>query len=153
MAGRPSKFKRSVAEEICRRLALGESLVRICATDGMVDISTVFRWLDTKPEFRDMYARAREAQAEFYANQIIDIADETPITEQPDPDGGVTIRIDAAGVQRNKLRVDARKWVAAKLLPGSTTERMLNEVRGNLAVTLESLVCGSADGRLKSSRK
>jgi hypothetical protein len=144
MAGRPSKFKRSVAEEICRRLALGESLVKICATEGMVDISTVFRWLDKKPEFRDMYDLAREAQAEFYANQIIDISDETPITEQPDPDGGVTMKIDAAGVQRNKLRVDARKWVAAKLLPRKYGERMLNEVRGNLAVTLEALVCGVA---------
>jgi Bacteriophage Sf6, terminase small subunit-like len=142
MAGRPSKFKHSAAEEICRRLALGESLVKICATDEMVDISTVFRWLDKNDEFRDMYAHAREAHAELYANQIIDIADETPITEQPDPDGGVTLRIDSAGVQRNKLRVDARKWVAAKLLPRKYGERMLNEVRGKLAVTLEALVCG-----------
>ena len=117
MAGRPSKFSQRLAEKICIRLSLGESLVKICADTGMVDISTVFRWLDKHDAFRDMYAHAKECQAEFYAQQIIDIADESPITEQPDSDGGATHRIDAAGVQRNKLRVDARKWVAAKLLP------------------------------------
>jgi hypothetical protein len=71
----------------------------------------------------------------------ISTIDETPITEQPNPDGGVTIRIDAAGVQRNKLRVDARKWVAAKLLPRKYGERTMTEHSGT--VTLEQLVCGS----------
>jgi hypothetical protein len=145
MAGRPSKFSQRIAADICRRLALGESLVKICESPGMVDISTVFRWLDKNGEFRDMYAHAREAQAELYAIQIVDIADETPITEQPAPDGGVMLRIDSAGVQRNKLRVDARKWVAAKLLPRKYGERMLNEHSGRLSVTLESLVCGRDD--------
>ena len=40
-----------------------------------------------------------------------------PTCEVPDPDGGVSVRIDMAGIQRNKLRVDARKWVVCKLLP------------------------------------
>jgi hypothetical protein len=136
-----------MAEKICRRLALGDSLVKICETDGMVDISTVFRWLDKNDEFRDMYAHARECQAEFYAHQIVDIADETPITEQPDPDGGVTVRIDAAGVQRNKLRVDARKWVAAKLLPRKYGESIRTELSGR--VSLEDLVCASYDQALR----
>ena len=118
-------------------------MVKICTAEGMVDISTVFRWLAKHAEFRDMYAHARECQAELYANQIIDIADEAPITEQPDPDGGVTIRIDAAGVQRNKLRVDARKWVAAKLLPRKYGDRTLSEHAGAMKVTLEDLVCGA----------
>jgi hypothetical protein len=122
---------------------MGESLAKICETEGMAEISTVFRWLDKHEEFRDEYARAREAQAEFYANEIIDIADETPITEQPDPDGGVTKRIDAAGVQRNKLRVDARKWVAAKLLPRKYGDRQQVEHSGR--VTLEGLVCGEVE--------
>ena len=34
-----------------------------------------------------MYTHAGECQAELYADQIIDIADEAPITE-PNPDGG-----------------------------------------------------------------
>jgi hypothetical protein len=87
-----------------------------------------------------MYIHARECQAELFACEIIDIADETPITEQPDPDGGVTLRIDAAGVQRNKLRVDARKWVAARLLPRKYGER--KEIEHSGTVTLEDLVCG-----------
>ena len=143
MAGRPSKYRRSVADEICLRLATGESLVKICGTEGMVNVATVYRWLDKYLEFRDRYARAREVQAEFYADQIIDIADETPITGQPDPDGGVTMRVDSAGVQRNRLRVDARKWVVAKLLPKKYGERAQLEHSGGM--TLEQLVCPPTD--------
>jgi hypothetical protein len=58
---------------------------------------------------------------------------------------GVTCKSYLAGVQRNKLRVDARKWVAAKLLPRKYGERMLNEHGGRVSVTLESLVCGRDD--------
>jgi hypothetical protein len=116
-AGRPSKYSDALAQEICDRISHGESLVKVLQTKGMPDYSNVTRWLARHEEFRIKYARARDEQAEFYANQIIDISDELPTCDMPDPDGGVTTRIDAAGVQRNKLRVDARKWVAAKLLP------------------------------------
>jgi hypothetical protein len=77
----------------------------------------VFDWLRKYPDFAEHYARAREQQAEKYASEIIEIADETPTCAVPDPDGGVSVRVDAAGIQRNKLRVDARKWIACKLLP------------------------------------
>ncbi len=115
--GRPSKYNDALVNEICKRISCGESLVKVLQSPGMPDYSNVSRWLDKYEDFRNKYARAKAEQSEYYANQIIDIADEVPTCEMPDPDGGVTIRIDHAGVQRNKLRVDARKWVAAKLLP------------------------------------
>lgn len=100
----------------------------------------MFVWLTKHKDFVDKYACAREAQAEFYASEIIDIADETPITERPDPDGGMTRCVDSAGVQRNKLRVDTRKWIASKLLPKKYGDKQQVEHSGTL--TLESLVCG-----------
>ena len=54
---------------------------------------------------------------ELIANELIPIADELPVCQVPDPDGGVSERIDPAGVQRNRLRVDTRKWLMSKLLP------------------------------------
>jgi hypothetical protein len=138
--GRPSKLRKEIASAICEQIMGGDSVRKICAREGMPAMSTVFRRLAEDGEFSEQYAHAREAQAEFFADEIIDIADETPVTEQPDPDGGVTMRIDAAGVQRNKLRVDARKWVAAKLLPKKYGERTQVEHSGT--VTLEQLVCG-----------
>jgi hypothetical protein len=132
--GRPSKYTPELADEICARIAQGESLVHICSEKAMPSTVTIWSWLDKRSEFLTKYTRAREAQAEFYANQIIDIADETPVTETPDPDGGVTMRVDSAGVQRNKLRVDARKWIAARLLPKKYGEKIQNELSGEIGI-------------------
>ncbi len=104
--GRPSLYTEALTAEICRRLAEGESLRAICADKAMPAISTVMGWLfDDKHEgFSAQYARAREAQAELRADEITDIAD------------GVEHGASEA-VQAARLRVDARKWIAAKLLP------------------------------------
>lgn len=116
-AGRPSEYKPHIGRLICDRIASGDSVRTICADDDMPSDRTIYSWLEKYPDFLQQYARARELQAERYANEIIDISDEVPLCTVPDPDGGISTRVDAAGVQRNKLRVDARKWVAAKLLP------------------------------------
>lgn len=107
MAGRPSGFTPKIGDEICERLADGESLRRICLTPDMPNKATVFRWLAINKEFRDQYAGAREAQADVLADEIIDIAD----GKRAEYESG------EADVQRDRLSVDARKWVAAKLKP------------------------------------
>ncbi len=128
--GRPSKYSASLVDEICKRLSEGESLNKICAEDEMPSTVTIWTWLDKYPEFLTKYARAREAQAEFYASEIINIADEEPKHFVPDPDGGESERIDSAGIARNRLRVDARKWVASKLLPKKYGDKIQQEVSG-----------------------
>ena len=63
----------------------------------------------------EKYARAREAQAEYYADQIIDIADQSErdlvITED-----GIEQKNNEV-LERTKIRIDARKWIASKLQP------------------------------------
>lgn len=115
--GRPSIYSKKIADEICRRLAGGESLVKICEADRLPHRATVLRWLfdGEHEEFRDRYVRAREAQAECWADEIVMIADATASAKNP---------------QHGKLRVDARKWVAAKLLPKKYGERTAHELSG-----------------------
>lgn len=110
MTGRPSDFTPEIANEICERLANGESLRTITGTDRddfMPAETTVRRWLagseEWNEEFRRQYARARDAQADHYAEAIVDISDEAVS--------------DAVEVARNRLRMDARKWYASKLAP------------------------------------
>jgi hypothetical protein len=55
--------------------------------------------------FSAKYARAREMQVEFWAEQIIDISD------------GVARGADAAEVQAARLQSDNRRWLASKLMP------------------------------------
>jgi len=122
MTGRPSTFTQEIADEICRRLANGESLRSICADQQggwMPSETTVYRWLQEDDGFRDNYTGAREAQADHYFDQIVEIADSP--TASIDPETGATVLND---VQRDRLRVDARKWVAARLAPKKYGEKL-----------------------------
>lgn len=123
--GRPSEFTPEIANEICERLAKGESLRRITGPDRddfMPGQTTVFRWLEENEEFRKQYAYARERQADLYAEQVIDIADCTDV-DLTGPDG-------QRDPQRDRLRIDARKWYAGKLAPKKYGDKIAH-VGGN----------------------
>jgi hypothetical protein len=107
-------FTQEIADEICERLAKGESLRKICGAerdDFIPGQTTVFKWLAENEAFAKQYARARELQADRFVDEIIEIADSPNATVG---EGGEPILRDP---QRDRLRVDARKWVASKLAP------------------------------------
>lgn len=126
--GRPSDFSPEIANEICERLAKGESLRSITGADRddfMPSETTVRRWLagneDWNEQFRRQYAHAREAQADHYAEEIIDIADGVDQWRPTDADMASAVVRDP---QRDRLRIDARKWVASKLAPKKYGEKV-----------------------------
>lgn len=124
--GRPSDYNEETAAAICTRLANGESLNAMCRDDEMPGISTVYRWLFANEKFRDMYARAREDQADTLADEIIDISDDArndwmKRNHGEDDPGWV---VNGEHIQRSRLRVEARKWVAAKLKPRKYGEKL-----------------------------
>ena len=103
-AGRPSTYTPEIAVQICTRLANGESLRQICRDKGMPKRDTVIAWLFKNGGFSGQYALARVAQADFYADEILDIAD--------GPEGDSLL-----DVNRSRLRVDTRKWLMARMAP------------------------------------
>jgi hypothetical protein len=103
---RPTKYSRVLGEAICARLAQGESLRRIADDATMPELATLAVWLERHPSFRAAYERAREIEADILADDVLDIAD-----------GDAADNATAA-----KLRVDARKWLAAKLKPATYGE-------------------------------
>lgn len=115
---RPSSYTPELADTICERIAKGEALHRLCDEQGMPSTSMVYRWLDAHEEFRDKYARAREMQADLLASQTVLIADE------------------AEDANLARLRVDARKWYASKLMPKKYGDKIAQEVTGNMAFTV-----------------
>lgn len=131
--GRPSKFTEELGDEICARITEGESLNKICKEEDKPSLVTIFAWMRVHPEFLNNYTRAREEQAETFADEIINIAD-SEISRD------VFGRIDAAAVNHARLRVDARKWIASKLKPkkygDSTTLRGDNDAPLNPSVNV-----------------
>ncbi len=136
MVGRPTKFCPELADAICSRMIEGESLRAICRDDDMPSAGTVLRWVgegereDADPDkqiFRNQYARATEARADYFAEEMLDIADDgsNDWMERRDADGKkVGWQVNGENIQRSRLRVDARKWNAARMKPKKYGDRM-----------------------------
>lgn len=145
--GRPSDFTPEIANEICDRLAKGESLRSICEGDKqtsgnyMPSRTSVSRWLSGgeawNEAFRIQYAHARDVQADTLFEEILDIADEACV--------------DGVAAQRNRLRVDARKWAASKLAPKKYGDKLTTEVTGANGGPVETVnwVAGADEDLLK----
>lgn len=114
-AGRPNDYTIWKDRAICMRLSAGESLRKICARKYYPSRYAVFRWLQSNEEFRNHYAWAREMQSEHYADDIIDIADNSEHDTIEGPNGDK--KINSEYVQRSRLRVDTRKWVMERMSP------------------------------------
>lgn len=121
--GRPSKFTKELADKICECLANGDSLRKICASGNMPAASTVWLWLSENKAFSEQYARAREKQAEFYADEIVEIAD--------------SVIASSDEVLKARLQIDARKWHASKLAPKKYGDKVTQDVNhsGHVATT------------------
>lgn len=119
--GRKSTYTRKIADEICLRLAQGESLRSICQDEHMPDKATVLRWItsasDLYKAFRDQYAEARSAQREGLFDEILDIADNSANDwmDRETRAGRVVRAPDHEHVQRSNIRIEARKWILARM--------------------------------------
>lgn len=116
-------YSDELAEAICRRIAIGESMVSICRDPEMPGLAAVYDWLTQHQRFADIYTRAREQQAEHYADEIVEIANSVAGERDSSP-----------AVHAARLNIDARKWVAAKLLPKKYGDRVGVESSGNITV-------------------
>jgi hypothetical protein len=113
---RPSSYTQELADEICAKLAEGISLRTICKADEMPSTQTVFRWIRLHAEFRDQYARAKEESADALVDEMLDIADDGSNDWMAvHNEDNVGYRENGEAIQRSRLRVDTRKWIAAKL--------------------------------------
>lgn len=124
--GRPSKFTKELANDICERLASGESLRTICMAEGMPGERTVYTWLLDDEAFQQQYARAREAQADALVEEIREIADDgsNDWMEVRLKSGEVKVVLDQEHVQRSRLRIDTRKWLMSKMAPKKYGDKM-----------------------------
>jgi len=120
-------FTQDLADEICIRIAEGESLRKICDDAHMPTRVSVWRWLRDNPEFSSQYAHAREDQAEHYADEIIEIAD-------TDEDSN-----------RARVRIDARKWKASKMDRRRFGDAMTTTLQGKDGGPIETKSVGDTE--------
>ncbi len=111
---RSEEFVESVFLEILHRMANGESATSITRppknkTPTMPSYSIFMSWVNSSPERFQQYARAKQCQADFYAEEIVEIAD-------TDFDNN-----------RARNRMDARRWHSSKMNPKKYGDKVIQE--------------------------
>ena len=124
--GRPSKMTEAVQTEILTRVSTGESLRKICSDKHLPNAKNVFSFIYSNEEFRNNYETSRREQAEWLGEEIVDIADN-----------------DTGDTQRDRLRIDARKWVMSKMLPKKYSDKI--DVDMKQEVDLNIIIGGDAN--------
>lgn len=128
--GRPCTYSQEIGDEICRRLAEGQTVEAICRDPEMPPASTVRLWaIDDRgnegngaPGFAVAYARARSVGFQKMADELVEIGDDPCLF-----DG----KPDHALVQRARLMSDNRRWLLSKLLPRQFGDRITQEIVGD----------------------
>ena len=130
--GRPTKYSAQCAGEICKRLAQGLSLSKVCLDSGLPSRDTVYKWLTEHADFSDNYTRARELYADRVFDELLDICDDEDLKPQD--------------VQKAKLQIDTRKWMLARMSPRKYGDRSALEVSGEgggpISVTYDKMFEG-----------
>jgi hypothetical protein len=116
-AGRPTDYNAEIAALICKRVATHTcGLNALCAMyDDMPVKSTVNQWRYKYPEFSTLYAQSKLFQADLLAEECLDIADDSTNDDMVNAEGYEVCNTE--WINRCRLRIDTRKWLAAKLLP------------------------------------
>lgn len=141
-------YDEEVGNYICERFAtepvsLKTILIGVAETYGAErtpGVTTFFKWLDNDEQFAKNYTRAKEYQGELFAEDVVEIADDgrNDWMERLAFDGANKgWEINGEAVARSRIRIDARKWVASKLLPKKYGEKL--EVDGHTALTVQIL--------------
>lgn len=101
---RPTAMTDDVSQEICRRLASGESLRRICKDESMPALSTVMlAVVQDRDGFRSSYVHAREAAGFAHGDGVIEVVE--------------LVRDGTVDPQTAKAMMDGLKWAAERMAP------------------------------------
>ena len=129
--GRPSGYTQKIADKICERIALGESIRSVSECETMPCAATMFKWMRDYPEFLKQYEKATTERAHYQAEEIIDIADNSTNDFMTKHVHGEDIEVvNHENIQRSRLRVDTRKWLMSKMVPKKYGERISQEITG-----------------------
>ena len=114
-------YSPDMAVDICDQVAKNQvGLKRLCEMNPhWPSRDVILQWRNRDPVFGAAYMRAKQMQIEGLMDECLDIADDTS--------GDIKIKFDSNGdaievqnaefVNRSRLRIDTRKWLAGKLEP------------------------------------
>jgi hypothetical protein len=120
-----------VMDTIADHMAAGWSLRQVCALDGMPTHAAVIQAARKDPDgIGRLYREARENLFAYWAEEIVDIADDATNDWMERENGPVT---NTEAINRSRLRIDTRKWLLTKLKPTEYGDKQTITHEGDLS--------------------
>lgn len=140
--GRPPEITPEMLAEVCRRIAGGETLEKVCSDPAMPSATTVRERARSDQSFSLDLARARESWADAQADKIIEIADDSSKDWMEYCYAGkFSLKVDREAIDRSRARIDVRKWLM---------QRFAKRVYSDDATKLDPANVGDAVELIKS---
>lgn len=142
--------RQKVMDILCERIAsCSLSIVTILGEghegNNLPNYTAIKEWLAADEALATQYARAKEDQAEYMAEEMLDIADNASndYMVKHNADGTEAYILNGDHVQRSRLRLDTRKWLMSKLKPKKYGDKVALDHSGNIGI--EQLIAGAGD--------
>ena len=119
---------RDLLDTLLAGISLGKSVRKMCAQTG-ISQRALWNWLAADEELMRQYQRAKELCVDAYAEEIIEISDDGSNDMHVDEKGREVVNREV--LARAQLRIDARKWYAARLAPRKYGDKLPVTHEGN----------------------
>lgn len=116
--------KEKAITDICIMIEQGKSLKNIIDNSSRTDIPSwnqFYNWLRENESYREKYAHATNVRADKIFEEILEIADSQENDVIETNNGKVT---NHNVINRNRLQIDARKWMLSKMNPKKYGDRV-----------------------------
>lgn len=143
--------KKECSDKILGLMKEGRSLASILngTIEGLPCYKTFFDWLNADKELSKDYARAILIRADVHAEQMLEIADATEHDMVLDPTTGKPMENHNV-INRDRLRIDTRKWNIARMNPAKYSEKHITE---NLNINVDANDKELTPERIKQMRE
>jgi radical SAM superfamily enzyme YgiQ (UPF0313 family) len=119
--GRPTLYTEELANEILEAIKNSPRGIAYLSKQNphWPNRSNIVQWISEKEDFRALYAEAKQIQADYMAEEMIDVSydDKKDYKVIVDGEGNERIVLVAEAINRSRLKVDTLKHVAALLAP------------------------------------
>lgn len=155
--GRPSIYTEELGDEICCVVGRSkEGLEHLCQKNShWPNPNTIYEWRIKNAIFGEKYALAKGVQADLLVDELLEIADDSDkdTIKKINNHGEEYEVCNSEWVNRSRLRVDTRKWIASKLAPKFYGEKLQTEVTNLTQIKTMSDIVTAYKGLSENDRK
>jgi hypothetical protein len=123
-------YSPEVADKILGRMIAGLSVTRIARQPGMPTKAAIMKWVETKPEFREVYLRAQEGRGCTYAEKAVECEGDYNAAIADVRSRRITPSQAMAIINGLRAKVDVFKWAAGRMAPKIFGEKVDHNVSG-----------------------